>query len=62
MTDVKALERQIIEFMEDLEEAGKDAASVYEEASSHAGTLTDQGTPEMKRLMVVIEDWIAENF
>lgn len=62
MADLDAMKKQLLDFMEDLEEKGTDAGNVYELASGKAGTICDQGTPEMKALMVLIEDWIAENF
>jgi len=62
MADIADLKKELLDFMEHLEETGTDAANVYEKASDKAGSLCAQGTPEMKELMVLIEDWIAENF
>ena len=62
MSDLMSMERTIIDFMEALEENGTDAANIYEKATEKAAEICQQGTPEMKALMVMVENWISEKF
>ena len=62
MADLREMERKVLELLEGLEEKGLDAASAYEQAAAEANKLADPGGNEMKKLMVMIEDWIAENY